>query len=198
MSKYSKNIKFLLDKIKDINGDIVELGVAYGTNSIIIGEWIKDNKLEKKYFGFDTFTGYTEEDLKTSPNNEGLRKNQLAQRWNINPKIVEGSLKASGVQGVCELVQGDIKTTFPDFAKKRFSSLAMVYVDCNAYLPAITALKSSVPYLVLGAIIVVDEHQIGGETKAFLEFVESYKRIETFKTGWHFPDGPSLYGVVTK
>ena len=51
----------------------------------------------------------------------------------------------------------------------------MLYIDCNAYLPAITALQACQKYLSVGSLIVVDEHTIGRETQAFDEFCSTNK-----------------------
>ena len=71
--------------------------------------------------------------------------------------------------------------------------ISMVYIDCNAYLPAITALVSLEKNLSNGALLVVDEHQTGGETRALREFIgRKNKDIEIQDTGWEFPHGPKL------
>ena len=192
-----KNISSLLNKIKDIPGDILELGVFTGTNTYIIGNYIKENSLDKKYVGFDSFEGYTEEDILSSNNSQGLRKNQDAQRWNISKTLVADNIKKRGLVNYCQIVVGDIKETVQKYLDKMQPSykISMVYIDCNAYLPAITALEACKKYLSPGALLVVDEHNIGGETQALNKFCETTS-VEIFNTGWKHPNGPRLFGEV--
>jgi predicted O-methyltransferase YrrM len=148
-------------------GDIVELGVAQGRNTVIFGNIIKQKKAKRKYFGFDTFSGYTPEDLKLSPN---LVPNQKSGRWDNDPKKLHDILKKNKLDA-CTIIVGDIKETVPKFAKK-CGTIALLYIDCNAYLPAITAARALQNKFRCGTIICADEHRIGGETKALEEFAK--------------------------
>ena len=42
---YTKNIDSLLNKIQNIDGDIIELGVYKGNNTFIIGDFLQKNKI---------------------------------------------------------------------------------------------------------------------------------------------------------
>jgi len=185
----------LLSKIKSVEGCVIELGVATGDNTITIGNIIQNEHIEKKYYGFDTFSGYTDEDISEARDNkEGLIKNQNKGRWNIDPDTVIQRIELNGLSDICEIIIGDIKQTVPTFVKSRPDlKISMVYIDCNAYLPAITALVSLEKNLSNGALLVVDEHQTGGETRALREFIgRKNKDIEIQDTGWEFPHGPKL------
>lgn len=179
---------FLIDKIKNVEGDIVELGVYTGNNSIQF-MW---QTPQKKYIGFDTFKGYTQEDIETSPNKEGLIDN--ANRWNHDKdetiKRIQ-SFKDRFELGDFEIVEGDLKKTFPEYVEsKKIKNIAMLYVDCNAYLPASVGIETAYPIMPPGSIICIDEHQTGGETKAILEASEKYG-LEVIETGFKFISGPN-------
>jgi len=180
-------------KIFSIDGDIIEFGVYKGQNSTIFGNLIKYYALNKKYYGFDTFRGYTVEDIETSPNKEGLLENQLSGRWNYSKTKVESLLNRNQLSSICHIIQGDIKQTFPMFLKKLPSiSISLLYVDCNAFLPAYIGMKHALRYMKSGSIICIDEHQIGGETKALHKISDEYE-LEIIKTNWKFPYGPPMY-----
>ena len=66
LNEYHQNINTLLGNVKNVNGDIIELGVYKGQNTYIIGDFIRDANLTKRYIGFDTFEGYTEQDTCTN------------------------------------------------------------------------------------------------------------------------------------
>ena len=55
--------------IENVPGHIVEVGVARGRNAVIFGHLIRltgDDQV-RNYYGFDTFEGYTGDDLRRSP-----------------------------------------------------------------------------------------------------------------------------------
>ena len=181
-------LKSIIDKIQDVTGDIVELGVYTGNNSIQF-MWQAPNK---KYFGFDTFNGYTKEDIDTSPNKEGLLDNQ--GRWNHDKNETIARLENFQEKfnaGIFEIIEGDLKKTLPKHIEdNKIKQVAMLYVDCNAYLPAIKGIESIYPIMPKGGIICIDEHQVGGETKALLETAERHG-LEVIETGFNFVIGPN-------
>lgn len=155
-------------KIETIPGHIVELGVARGRNAILFGNFIKSyNDNSRRYYGFDTFSGYTEEDLK-------YNRNLSKDSWKNDAQFVLDRISNVGFHNICKIIEGDIKSTVPEFINNHPDiKIAMVYVDCNAYLPAISALKELQGNLMDGAVICIDEKQDGGESRAILEFAKS-------------------------
>ena len=61
--KYVTRIHNLFLRTKDVPGHIIELGTGTGRNAVIFGNLLRLYNLasSKKYFGFDTFSGYPEE-----------------------------------------------------------------------------------------------------------------------------------------
>ncbi|SVA76511.1 uncharacterized protein METZ01_LOCUS129365 [marine metagenome] len=181
-------LKTLLDKIAEVPGDIIELGAWTGNNSV---QFMWQAPL-RKYIGFDTFNGYTKEDIETSPNKKGLLANE--GRWNHNEKETVQRLqnfKSAYALGEFEIIKGDLKETLPEYIKEeKVKEVAMLYVDCNAYLPAIRGIEAVYPIMPKGGIICIDEHQVGGETKALLEAADKYE-LEVIDTGFPFISGPN-------
>ena len=56
-----RNLYVLIEKMP-VNTSIIEFGVASGTNTFLMGEIIS-NRNNCNYYGFDTFCGYTQEDV---------------------------------------------------------------------------------------------------------------------------------------
>lgn len=179
----------IINQILGIPGDIVELGVHTGNNSVQFLWMCPD----KKYFGFDTFNGYTQEDIESSPNKQGLIDNQ--GRWEHSKEEVVTRLQNFKddfpVLGDFEIIEGDLKQTLPKcIGENKIEQIALLYVDCNAYLPAIRGIEACYPIMRKGSIICIDEHQIGGETKALLETAERHG-LEVIETGFGFVSGPN-------
>jgi predicted O-methyltransferase YrrM len=165
--KYVLWLDRIYQKIATVPGHIVELGVAYGRNSIILAHQIQMNgdELTRKYYGFDTFSGYNEESLRTD-------KHLSAQSWKDNSKKwVQDKINRVGVGHVCELIEGDILVELPKFLEKNPNfRAALLYVDCNAYLPSFKGMEALKEFMSPGGIICIDEKRQGGETKALIEF----------------------------
>lgn len=168
----------IYSKIATVPGHIIELGVARGRNSIIFGNLIQLNGDDevRMYYGFDTFEGYDEKDYQDSPY---LNKND----WkNSSKEFVEQRVTSAGLAKNLQFIEGDIKKTLPSFLEEtntnRFIAghirIALLYVDCNAYLPAITGMELAKNYMSPGGVICIDEKKQGGETKALIEFCQKY------------------------
>ncbi len=166
-------------KIKNIPGHIAEIGVADGRNAVLFGRLIKmhNDQSVRQYIGFDTFSGFTSNDLE--------RDNHLDKnRWknNSKKKVLE-RCERNNVSELIEIFEGDAIDTVPKILKnhkgKKFQSgkavFALLYIDCNAYLPAIKSMENFLPFMAPGGFIVVDEKLQGSETEAILNFAKRNK-----------------------
>ena len=201
---FNGQMNFILDKISGVDGDIVELGVHTGNNSI---QFMLQSP-QTKYWGFDTFCGYTKEDIESSPNKQGLLDNE--GRWVCDEnetidriKRFRGLIKeitpSDKKFANFEIIKGDLKKTLPEqINSNNLKKVALLYVDCNAYLPAIKGIEAIYPILSREGIICIDEHQDGGETKAIKETAQKYG-LNINETGFKFESGihsnPSKYIV---
>lgn len=172
-------------KIKNLPGHIAEIGVADGRNTILFGRLIKlhNDQSVRQYIGFDTFDGFTEKDLKKDPH---LSKT----RWKNNSRRkVLNRCKENGIEDLIEIFEGDAVELVPkillNHKGKKFlpgkSKFALLYIDCNAYLPALKSMENFLPYIVPGGFIVIDEKLQGSETQAIVDFAKKHSfKIERF------------------
>ncbi len=164
----------IFEKIQNTPGHIVEVGVAEGRNSIIFGRFIDAYGQEavRNYYGFDTFAGFTKQDLEHSPYLSKDRYNHLTLEY------VENRIKEQKLDHICHFIEGDIRKTAPEFIASPLYKLrspkhlriALLYIDCNAYGPSLEAMKSFKDHMMPGGIICVDEKSQGGETEALIQF----------------------------
>ena len=171
---YIVSLNDLYNEVESVPGHIIELGTGKGRNATIFGSLIKKKQQEKfkKYFGFDTFEGFTEEDIKKSP----YLKDHNVQELDTF-EVVNDFISSNKLDDVVTLIKGDIVKTLPEFIENKnhiykFNKLliSLLYIDCNAYRPASFALDSLKEYFSKGALIVVDENIIGDETIALKNF----------------------------
>jgi len=200
----------ILNKIYGVPGDIVELGVHTGNNATQF-MW---HCPERRYFGFDTFSGYTEEDLSIDPNKKELKENE--GRWNydenetierlqdLRKKLCQFARLMLNDKNITflyefDIIKGDLKQTLPkNIEKGNISQIALLYVDCNAYAAALKGMECAYPLMPKGAMICIDEHKNGGETKALEEMSKKYN-LPIEETGFEFVanihSNPSKYIV---
>ena len=162
-------------QIENIPGHIVEVGVARGRNAIIFGHLVRLNGEDqiRNYYGFDTFDGYAEDDLRRSPHlSDGEWKDTSLEF--VNERLTQAQLS-----DVCHVFKGDIKDIAEGFVnskQNRFNPgklrIALLYIDCNAFLPAKFSMDFFKPYMSPNGIICIDEKLQGGETEALIEFCE--------------------------
>ena len=163
-------------KIKYIPGHIAEIGVADGRNTVLFGRLIKihNDQSVRQYIGFDTFDGFTNNDL--------IRDNYLDEtRWKDNSRnSVLKRCQDNDVEELVEIFEGDALNLVPNVLKdhkgKKFqkskAKFALLYIDCNAYTPAIKSMENFLPHMVPGGFIVIDEKLQGSETEAILDFAK--------------------------
>jgi len=179
--KYITGIHNLFIRTKDIPGHIIELGAGNGRNAVIFGNFLKLYNLanSKKYFGFDTFSGYPKDVLDKNPDFDQNNTNIFET---VNLKLLNEKIKEE-----CKIIKGDLPNSIKDFFeskdkfRKEYLKISIVYIDCNDYKTALESLEILHPYFSKGCILAVDENTIGGETKALEEFCN--KNNLSFKNG---------------
>jgi hypothetical protein len=154
-------------KIHRVPGHVVELGVAYGRNAIIFSHLIHMHNEQdiRQYIGFDTFDGYTDDTLMTD-------KHLSATAWkNISIEKVKERIRKAGDFRNCTLIKGDLTVTLTEYLKAHPDfRAALLYVDCNAYSPALKGMRLLKEFMSPGGVICIDEKRQGGETRALIEF----------------------------
>lgn len=169
--KYLTGVHNLFIRTKDVPGHIIELGTGTGRNAIIFGNLLKLYNLSssKKYYGFDTFTGYPKEVLDENPN---LSKNSQNIHESVKLRLLN-----EGIRDECSLIQGQMPQSLQYFLdtegkkfKKGYLKISIVYIDCNDFNTTTKSLEVLYPFFSKGCILAVDENSIGGDTKALEEF----------------------------
>lgn len=189
-NQYKKRIFELLDVVSNIEGDIVEVGTYDGDTSEIICDHIISRDLSKKFYGFDTFSGYVKEDMVGS--NSAAQANFKSRRWDTKKEKVERRLSFFGKENYM-LFEGDCKITIPLAVEEmHIKKLSLIYIDCNLYPPSKKAILDLYPLLEVGGIVAIDEHLVGGETRAIKEAARELNQDLLF---FGEKSGPSFYFI---
>jgi len=151
-------LKHALTQI-EIDGLVLEFGVATGATLSIIAEETKDT-----VYGFDSFNG-------------------LPEDWTHFQKA--GRFSSSGLPPAnlpenAKLVIGLFGDTLPSFLNTHQESVSFVHIDCDLYSSTKTVLDNLSPRLRPGSIILFDEYfnypgWQENEHKAFREYLDANK-----------------------
>ena len=147
--------------------------MARGRNSVLFGNLIKLSGEEtiRNYYGFDTFSGYTESDIDSSPH---LSKNDWRE---ISLSFVKNRLERNQLGSTCFVFEGDIKDIAENFVASGHNKfqpghlqIALLYIDCNSYAAAKYSMDFFYDYISPGGLVCIDEKLQGGETRALRDF----------------------------
>lgn len=128
----------LLDRVKHLDGDIVELGVFRGDTLKALAEACP----EKKCYGFDTF--------------EGMPK----ESWNATDGHKPGDFSETSLAEVQRVMPANVRLVrgrFPDSAEVIEPSVCFAHADFDLEKSMSDAIAWLFPRMVLGGMIVFDD-----------------------------------------
>ena len=163
ISKLIQRYKFF-EKIKDLPGDIVELGVFKGSG---IALWCKLLELyctysNKKVIGFDFFDGNNET---VATFQQGKKMQSVYDRVNHSDLTIEGveanlqKLQLSFPKHI--LVKGDVIQTTKEFVRENPGlRISLLYIDVDLSEPTYHSLCNLWEHIIPGGYIVFDEYDL--------------------------------------
>ena len=180
----TRNEVFL--KTLNINGSIVEMGVARGASLMAwyhLSSIYEPTNYLREIIGFDTFSGFpstSPKDHLSEDVSEHTKINGFAVEQGVEDEILKSSrigdkTRFLGHIPKLKTISGDISKTLPEFINKNpHLMVSLLHLDVDLYEPTYTALKLLVPRMPKGSIILFDElnmRQFPGETLALLDTI---------------------------
>lgn len=173
----------LAKRVKDIPGDLVELGIASGSGIAAMKRACPD----KMVWGYDSFKGIQ----LCGPNDDqqpGMsfihhdrEKDNLLVSSGVTvcPRDwVDACLKGWGFkEGDFTLVEGWVQETLPIITPKK---IALLRLDMDIYDPTLVALEYLWPKLSKGGILLIDDGNLAGVNRA----VDTYFRKIGYTPTW--------------
>ena len=169
-----------IKKVKNVEGEIVEAGVAHGRTVKTILTATKRLKINKKIYGFDSFEGFskpTEIDLKGTAD---IIENRLNIPGYLSEEMVLEAFKADKDRVIIK--KGWFKDTL---VKENLPSrISLLHLDCDIYEPTLEVLSACRKLLNDNALIIFDEYheyqKWPGVKKAADEFAKENNLVITF------------------
>ncbi|HFD87207.1 MAG TPA: hypothetical protein ENJ35_05990 [Gammaproteobacteria bacterium] len=158
-----------LEKVRDIEGDIVECGVSIGHGALLftlMGEYL--GKM-RHYYGFDSFEGFpdpVDQDETTPITGKGFWANPPDTVMKV---LRDGRLPEEVIREYIHLVKGWFQDTLPQYQ----GTIALLHLDCDLYESYKLALEQLYDKVAPGGIVMFDEYEDRrwpGAKKAIDEF----------------------------
>jgi hypothetical protein len=152
----------LYRRILNVPGDLVEFGVWYGQNLVLLENLRAIHEpfnVERRIVGFDSFAGYEDGTYTAGIEHVAPLQGILAMHRRMNAH-------GGGRYG---LVVGDVTETAPKYFWPYDGFVALALFDMGPYEPTKAAMQAILPHLLPGSVILLDELANPGEARAFKE-----------------------------
>lgn len=168
------NLLTFVKNTENLNGDILELGTYKGGTTVMMANFLKKIKSQRKIFSCDAFIGLPFEDRFSE------QKNVKGMFGDANFDKVLQKFQTFNVDDKIDLIKGLFEETLDKkLSKQKFS---FVLLDCDIYDSAKYCLEFVYPRLEKGGIIMFDDYDrfdkdnpSWGETTAVNEFCATRK-----------------------
>lgn len=162
-----------ITKTRNLPGPILEVGCAMGNTTVFLNKHMDYSKIEKQYICIDTFSGFTQTDIKHEIS-RGKDLTILNTEFKMNSqKWFDRTMQINGISRV-KSFQADIG----QFEFKETKDISFCLIDVDLYIPVKLALEKTYKLMDNGGIIVVDDcwqNQIyDGAYQAYIEFVSTH------------------------
>jgi predicted O-methyltransferase YrrM len=194
----------MIDRTKHLDGDIVDCGVFFGGSTIGMGLYLRQHRIEKVIYGFDSFEGFDPE--------RAARDMQLGGEENEDRHLhgfsatsyekVKHKVNRFGLQKKVEMIKGYFCDSFPKLSPTLHVCFA--HLDVNLYESYKECLEFFYDRMVPGGIVLFDEYNDPpwpGCNKAVDEFlVGKPERLEMIERDnhqkWYFVKNQRLAGAI--
>lgn len=149
------NLIHLIDQTRDVSGDIAECGVFQGHSLISMAVYLRQQKISKMLYGFDSFEGFAGSvvnDLALGGTNPEWKRPGAMNETSLNLVLVKA--QRFGLINI-KLVKGFFESTLPVYSGHTFS---LVHLDCDTYDAYKECVSFFYPRLSPGGVILLDEY----------------------------------------
>jgi O-methyltransferase len=142
----------LLDRVSLVQGSVAECGVYRGSTLVPLALHLQGTG--KRVFGFDSFQGFTDEDLEELSSEDKSGADFRGNFRDTSYELVRNKLRLFGLEDV-QLYRGYFQDSLPKCSSERFS---FAHLDCDLYGSYRDCLTFFYPRMNPGGIVLFDEY----------------------------------------
>lgn len=147
----------LVQRTSNLPGAVADCGVYLGGSTIGMGLYMREHKIQKDIYGFDSFEGFDPKSAARDMQLGGVENEDRHLHGFSATSIdhVNAKVRSYGLHNV-HMVKGYFQDSFPTIAPElRFS---FVHLDVNLYDSYKECLQFFYPRMVAGGILLLDEY----------------------------------------
>jgi len=179
----------LTQKVLNIKGDLIECGVAGGSQIAMMKKCLIDNGVKKDVYGYDSFEGipYASDNDNLQPGLPTMDRTKLGllestgvsahSMQNVKDNFSSWGIPLDNVH----LVKGWFQNTIH---LNKHKSIALLRLDGDLYESTKIPLQYFYDKIPSGGIIIIDDWQLYGCRKAVLEFIDQSDIIEHYEIAY--------------
>jgi len=122
----NKELLDCMNKLKDLPGNIIECGCARCGTTSILGNYLKENQIDKKIFALDSFSGFDEKEL-SEERQSGLTNSTSKDFTYSSYDYVMKKIKKLELSEKIMPIEGYFEDTLPNLD----SNFCMGFIDCD-------------------------------------------------------------------
>lgn len=150
-------MEMLYNKIKHLDGDVVECGLGEGNTFAMLAYFIGSEGKGRTLHGFDSFEGWQE----PGPSDASPRKPRKGE-WKVSEEMVTARFEQSGLYREfpnldIRITKGFVGQTLPHFPRDR--KVAFAHLDLDLYEGYRDALENLWPLVVEEGVVAFDEYR---------------------------------------
>jgi hypothetical protein len=187
----------LCEKVRDIEGDFCECGVAYGGTSAVMAKYLMTEGINKMLHMWDSFQGIpypTQKDGHPIDNIQFPKTGELKSTGISVGSLdnVMNLMKVAGINpDILMYYYGWLEESLPILHSK-MGKLSFLRIDVDLYRPTMYCLRYLYPKLSSGGYVLMhdDGKALAGPRKAVADYVKNNRKGIKIH---HFPDEGGLY-----
>jgi hypothetical protein len=177
----------LLEQVSEVEGDLVECGVADGESLAAFAALARLHKQRQVIWGFDSWTGLpqpTTQDFSVSGGIAAKGMFRYSSTDRVRQELISHGLSPEEVDESVRLVPGMFSQTLRSFSRP----IALLHIDADLYASYVDCLSHLWHHVAEGGIIAFDEYDQPaiwpGARRAVDEFIASLKgeQLEMFES----------------
>lgn len=160
-----------IEQVREVKGAIAEIGVYEGRTTVFINKYMDTEKIDKKYYAIDTFSGFVPQDIEYEMSKR-QKDPSMYTGFKTSKKAFDTTMNRNDIHRVVS-IQADVNK----YDLTSLGDLCFVLLDVDLYHPMNKSIKELYEILTPNGIMIVDDCDDksiawDGSDQAYKEFMQ--------------------------